>query len=54
MGRLRRAGMENCAPKRNEKSDKGEWRSDTGAPWRKRANQKPKGENIAYDKLVQA
>ena len=54
MGRLQRAGMKNCAPKLNPKSDNGKWLSDTGAPWKKLANEKPKGETIAYDKLVQA
>lgn len=54
MGRLQRAGMKNCAPKLNAKSDAAKWLSDTGAPWKKLANEKPKGETIAYDKLVQA
>ena len=54
MARLQRAGMKNCAPKLNAKSDPGKWLSDTGAPWKKLANEKPKGETIAYDKLLQA
>jgi glycerol transport system substrate-binding protein len=54
MGRLQRAGMKNCAPKLNAKSDPSKWLSDTGAPWKKLANEKPKGETIAYDKLLQA
>ena len=54
MARLQRAGMKNCAPKLNAKGDANKWLSDTGAPWKKLANEKPKGETIAYDKLLQA
>ncbi len=54
MGRLQRAGMKNCAPKLNDKSDANKWLSDNAAPWKKLANEKPKGETIAYDKLLQA
>jgi len=34
--------------------DPAKWLSDKGAPWTKLANEKPKGETIAYDKLLQA
>ncbi|MEN3291030.1 MAG: glycerol transport system substrate-binding protein [Burkholderiales bacterium] len=54
MSRLQRAGMKNCAPKLNAKGDPNKFLSDTGAPWKKLANEKPKGETIAYDKLLQA
>jgi len=54
MARLQRAGMKNCSPKLNAKGDPNKWLSDTGAPWKKLANEKPKGETIAYDKLLQA
>jgi glycerol transport system substrate-binding protein len=54
MGRLERAGMAKCAPKLNPKSDPAKWLSDKGAPWAKLANEKPKGETINYDKLLQA
>ncbi|WP_151635640.1 ABC transporter substrate-binding protein [Noviherbaspirillum aerium] len=54
MSRLERAGMKNCAPKLNPKGDPNKYLSDTGAPWKKLANEKPKGETIAYDKLLQA
>jgi glycerol transport system substrate-binding protein len=54
MARLERAGMKACAPKLNPKSDPNKWLSDKGAPWKKLANEKPKGETIAYDKLLQA
>ena len=54
MARLERAGMEHCAPKLNPKSDPSKWLSDKHAPWKKLANEKPKGETIAYDQLLQA
>ncbi|HZW14547.1 MAG TPA: ABC transporter substrate-binding protein [Noviherbaspirillum sp.] len=54
MARLERAGMKNCAPKLNAKADPGKYLSDAGAPWKKLTNEKPKGETIAYDTLLQA
>jgi glycerol transport system substrate-binding protein len=54
MSRLQRAGMKACTPKLNEKKDAKAWLSDKGAPWAKLANEKPKGETIPYDKLLQA
>ena len=54
MARLERAGMAHCAPKLNPKGDPNKWLSDKQAPWKKLANEKPKGETIAYDKLLQA
>jgi glycerol transport system substrate-binding protein len=54
MGRLQRAGMAHCAPKLNAKGDPNKWLSDKEAPWKKLANEKPKGETIAYDKLLDA
>ena len=54
MARLERAGMERCAPKLNKKEDAKKWLSDKQAPWAKLANEKPKGETIAYSKLLQA
>jgi glycerol transport system substrate-binding protein len=54
LARLERAGMKNCAPKLNEKKDPAAWLSAKAAPWAKLANEKPKGETIAYDKLLQA
>lgn len=53
MARLQRAGMKNCPPKLNAKGDPNKFLSDNGAPWKKLANEKPKGETIAYDKLLQ-
>jgi glycerol transport system substrate-binding protein len=54
MARLQRAGMQNCSPKLNPKGDPAKVLSDTSAPWKKVANEKPRGETIAYDKLLQA
>ena len=46
--------MAQCAPKLNAKGDPNKWLSDQQAPWKKLANEKPKGETIAYDTLLQA
>jgi glycerol transport system substrate-binding protein len=46
--------MAKCPPKLNVKGDPAKFLSDKGAPWAKLANEKPKGETIAYDKLLQA
>jgi glycerol transport system substrate-binding protein len=54
LARLERAGMKNCPPKLNEKKDPAAWLSAKAAPWSKLANEKPKGETIAYEKLLQA
>ena len=54
MGRLERAGMAKCAPKLNPKGDPAKFLSDKSAPWKKLANEKPKGETIAYQTLLDA
>jgi glycerol transport system substrate-binding protein len=54
LARLERAGMKNCPPKLNQPKDPKQWLSASAAPWAKLANEKPKGETIAYDKLLQA
>jgi glycerol transport system substrate-binding protein len=54
MARLERAGMKNCAPKLNPKGDPSTWLSANAAPWSQLANEKPKGETIAYDQLLEA
>jgi glycerol transport system substrate-binding protein len=54
LARLERAGMKNCPPKLNAKKEPASWLSPNAAPWSKLANEKPKGETIAYDKLLQA
>ncbi|MGL4574722.1 MAG: ABC transporter substrate-binding protein [Burkholderiaceae bacterium] len=54
MSRLERAGMAKCAPKLNPKGDPNKYLSDKAAPWKKLANEKPKGETIAYETLLNA
>jgi ABC-type lipoprotein export system ATPase subunit len=54
MARLERAGMDRCAPKLNPKGDPAKYLSDKNAPWKKLANEKPQGQTIAYDQLLNA
>src|SRR5689334_16253113 len=54
MARLERAGMAQCAPKLGPEKDAAYWESKGTAPWPKLSNEKPKGETVAYDKLLQA
>jgi glycerol transport system substrate-binding protein len=54
MERLGRAGMAHCAPKLNPRGAPSKWLSDQHAPWKKLANEKPKGQTIAYEKLLGA
>ena len=54
MGRLERAGMKNCPPKLNEVKDAKFWFDAPGAPKPKLANEKPKGETVPYEQLIQA
>ena len=37
-----------------EKDEESYWLSQSGAPKAKLANEKPKGETVDYDKLIQA
>jgi glycerol transport system substrate-binding protein len=53
MARLSRAGMVNCAPVLNAKKKPESYLSDVKAPWKKLADEKPKGVTVAYDKLLQ-
>ncbi|NBO20605.1 MAG: carbohydrate ABC transporter substrate-binding protein [Rhodobacteraceae bacterium] len=54
LGRLERAGMAKCAPKLAPKGDPAKMLTDQAAPWKKLANEKPKGETIDYEKLLSA
>ncbi len=54
MSRLQRAGMKHCAPKLNEPTDPAKWEAMKTAPWPKLANEKPKGETVPYEKLLEA
>ncbi len=53
--RLERANvMPHCGPKLNKPRDPEYWFSQPGAPKPKLANEKPKGETVPYEKLLQA
>jgi glycerol transport system substrate-binding protein len=54
LGRLQRAGMKACTPRLNPKGDPAKYLSDSAAPWKKLPNEKPTGQTIPYDKLLQA
>ena len=54
MARLQRAGMPVCPPKLNPKESAAKWLSPNAAPWAKLANERPKGETVAYDQLLAA
>ena len=51
---LQAAGMRNCTPKLNPRRGASTYLSDRGAPWSKLANEKPRGETIAYEQLLQS
>jgi glycerol transport system substrate-binding protein len=54
MGRLERAGMKNCAPKLNPEKPAAEWLGKPDGPKAKLANEKPKGETMSYEKLLES
>jgi glycerol transport system substrate-binding protein len=54
LARLQRAGMRNCTPRLNPKAPPEKRLSETGAPWKKLANEKPPGQTIPYEKLLEA
>jgi len=55
MARIARSGVQGkCGPKLNPKIDPAIWLSRPGSPKAKLANEKPKGETVDYDKLIQA
>jgi len=54
LARLERAGMKNCPPKLNPEKDPQEWLKAEGAPRPKLQNEKPKGETVPYEQLLQA
>jgi glycerol transport system substrate-binding protein len=54
MARLERAGMQHCAPRLNVKGDPKKWLDDNAAPRKLLANEKPRGETVQYEKLLQA
>ena len=46
---LQSSGMQHCTPRLNPKRDAAKRLSTKGAPWQKLADEKPKGETIAYN-----
>ncbi len=57
MGRMQRADERGdvyggCGPRLNEERDEAYWLNKPGSPKKKLANEKPRGETIAYDELV--
>ncbi len=55
LARLERSGVQgDCGPKLNEEQDEANWLNKDGSPKAKLANEKPQGETVDYDKLIQA
>jgi glycerol transport system substrate-binding protein len=55
LSRLERSGVQgDCGPKLNKQVDPSEWLGKSGSPKAKLANEKPKGETVDYDQLIQA
>ena len=54
MARLERAGaQENCGPKMAKERDASYWLNQPGSPKKKLSNEKPQGETIDYDVLIE-
>jgi len=51
---LQRTGMQHCTPRLNPRRDPAKRLTSKGAPWKKLTDEKPKGETIAYERLLQA
>ncbi len=54
MARLERAGMKNCPPKLNPEKKAEEWVGQPNGPKAKLANEKPKGETMSYEQLMES
>ena len=54
MARLERAGMKNCPPKLNAEKAAKDWLGQPNGPKAKLANEKPKGETMAYEELLKS
>ncbi len=53
--RLERSGVQGeCGPKLNPESDEAYWLNQPGSPKAKLVNEKPPGETVDYDELIQA
>ena len=51
---LQSTGLQHCTPRLNPKRDAAQRLTSKGAPWKKLDNERPKGETIAYERLLQA
>ncbi len=51
---LQRIGMQHCTPKLNPIREPAARLSNKGSPWKALDDEKPKGETIAYERLLQA
>jgi len=54
MQSLEAAGMHRCPPRLNPKGDPKQWLSDFAAPRKKLNDEKPRGQTISYDTLLQS
>ena len=55
MSRIERSGVqETCAPEINERRDREYWLEQDGAPKPKLDDEKPQGETVPYDELIQS
>ena len=55
LARLERSGVQgDCGPKLNDEVDEAEWLNQPGSPKAKLENEKPQGETVNYDDLIQA
>jgi glycerol transport system substrate-binding protein len=54
LAELQAAGMRYCTPRLNPRRTASAYLSSKGAPWSKLANEKPRGETIGYEQLLQA
>ncbi len=55
MQRIARSGAQgDCGPKLNPEVDAAQWLNKPGSPKAKLANEKPQGQTLDYDKLIQA
>jgi glycerol transport system substrate-binding protein len=46
--------MKTCSPKLNDPKAPSAWLSTSAAPWAKLGNERPKGETVAYEALLNA
>ena len=54
LGRLAQHGVQGeCGPQLNEERDAEYWLQQPGAPKARLANEKPQGETVPYDELIQ-